>query len=171
MIADLNGPLFPNVGSGNTLSYNSVDTSLWFFWALQQYAEFSKNKKQIWLEYGRKMKLILEGYRKGTLFNIKMLENGLLYSGEPGKALTWMDAIVHGKPVTPRIGLAIEVNALWYNAIMFSLEVAKLADDTVFVDKWTKIAEHIPLAFTDTFGMKKKASLPIMSTVNIKIGR
>jgi predicted glycogen debranching enzyme len=159
MIADLNGPLFPNVGSGNSSSYNSVDTSLWFFWALQQYADFSKNKAQIWQEYGRKMKLILEGYRKGTLYNILMLDNGLLSAGEPGKALTWMDAIVHGKPVTPRIGLTVEVNALWYNAIMFSLEVAKLADDTEFIDKWTKIAEKIPQAFQDTFWNKEKGYL------------
>ena len=159
MIADLNGPLFPNVGSGNNSSYNSVDTSMWFFWALQQYADFSKSRKLIWQEYGRKMKLILEGYRTGTLYNIKMQENGLLYAGEPGKALTWMDAIVHGKPVTPRIGLAVEVNALWYNAIMFSLEVAKLADDKVFVNKWTKIAEQIPAAFTDTFWNEEKGFL------------
>ena len=159
MIADLNGPLFPNVGSGNSSSYNSVDASLWFFWALQQYADFSKNKKQIWQEYGRKMKLILDGYRKGTLYNIRMLENGLLYAGEPGKALTWMDAIVHGKPVTPRIGLAVEVNALWYNAIMFSLEVAKLGGDSEFINKWTQIADHIPAAFIATFWNKEKGYL------------
>jgi predicted glycogen debranching enzyme len=159
MIADLNGPLFPNVGSGNSSSYNSVDASLWFFWALQQYADFSKNKKQIWQEYGRKMKLILEGYRKGTLYNIQMLENGLLNAGEPGKALTWMDAIVHGKPVTPRIGLAVEVNALWYNAIMFSLEVAKLAKDSEFIKKWTKIADQIPPAFMAAFWNEEKGYL------------
>lgn len=159
MIADLNGPLFPNVGSGSSSSYNSVDASLWFFWALQQYADFSKNKKQIWQEYGKKMKLILEAYRKGTLFNIQMMENGLLYAGEPGKALTWMDAIVHGKPVTPRIGLAIEINALWYNAIRFSLEVAELSGDVKFIQKWTKIAEQIPSAFTATFWNEQKGYL------------
>jgi predicted glycogen debranching enzyme len=159
MIADLNGPLFPNNGYGSSSSYNSVDASLWFFWALQQYADFSKNKKQIWKEYGRKMKLILEGYRKGTRFNIQMMENGLLYAGEPGKAITWMDAIVHGKPVTPRIGLAIEINALWYNAILFSLEVAELAGDLEFIHQWTEIAEHIPSAFTATFWNEKKGYL------------
>jgi predicted glycogen debranching enzyme len=159
IITDLNGPLFPNVGSGNSSSYNSVDASLWFFWALQQYANFSKSKKQIWQEYGKKMKLILEGYRKGTLYNIRMMDTGLLYSGEPGKALTWMDAIVHGKPVTPRIGLAVEVNALWYNAIMFSLEVAKLAGDSEFTDNWMKIAEQIPPAFISTFWNEEKGYL------------
>jgi len=159
MIADLNGPLFPNIGSGSASSYNSVDASLWFFWALQQYAEFSDSKKEIWKEYGRKMKLILDGYRNGTLYGIQMLENGLLYAGEPGKALTWMDAIVHGKPVTPRIGLAVEVNALWYNAIRFSIEVAELAGDSEFVRKWSEIAEQIPSAFTATFWNEQKGYL------------
>jgi len=64
--------------------------------------------------------MILEGFRDGTMFNIKMLDNGLIYAGEPGKAVTWMDAIVDGKPVTPRLGIPVELSALWYNAIMFS---------------------------------------------------
>ncbi len=151
MIADLKGPLFPNLGSGGNSAYNSVDASLWFFWALQQYAEFTKTQDQIWKEYGKKMKLILEGYRAGTQFNIHMDENGLIYAGEPGKALTWMDAIVHGKPVTPRIGFAVEINALWYNAVCFSIEMAKLGGNKAFVKAWTPIRDRIPDAFIQTF--------------------
>ena len=51
-----------------------------------------------------------------------------------GKALTWMDAVVDGKACTRRIGLDVEINALWYNAIMFSLEVAELAEDKEFIE-------------------------------------
>ena len=51
-----------------------------------------------------------------------MQENGLIYAGEPGRAVTWMDAVVAGKPVTPRIGMPVEINALWYNAIMLALK-------------------------------------------------
>jgi predicted glycogen debranching enzyme len=159
MIADLNGPLFPNIGSGNQSAYNSVDAPLWFFWALQQYAEFTKSKFTIWKEYGRKMKLILEGYRAGTEFNIRMNENGLISAGEPGKALTWMDAIVHGKPVTPRIGMPVEINALWYNAVCFSLEVADLANDTAFINDWKSITEMIPISFLETFWNADKGYL------------
>jgi predicted glycogen debranching enzyme len=151
MLSELKGPLFPNIGSGNNSSFNSADSPLWFFWALQQYAEFAEKKETIWKEYGKKMKMILEGYRNGTDFSIHMEENGLIFAGETGKAVTWMDAIVQGKPVTPRIGLPVEINALWYNAVMFSLEVAKLAKDRSFVEKWTPIAEIIPSAFTETF--------------------
>ena len=159
MIADLKGPLFPNIGSGNQSAYNSVDAPLWFFWALQQYAEFTKSKPSIWKEYSRKMKLILEGYRAGTQFNIVMKENGLISAGEPGKALTWMDAIVHGKPVTPRIGMPVEINALWYNAICFSIEVAELAGDTAFTDEWKPVAEMIPASFVETFWNADKGFL------------
>ena len=159
MVSELNGPLFPNIGSGNNSAYNSVDTSLWFFWTLQQYAEFTGGKQSVWKDYGKKMKMILEGYRNGTLFNIHMVENGLIFAGEPGKALTWMDAIVEGKPVTPRIGFPVEVNALWYNAVMFSLEVARMAKDKDFVDQWEPIAERIPDSFVNTFWNSEKGYL------------
>ena len=159
MVAGMDGPFFTDTGSGSMSSLTSVDTSLWFFWALQQYAGFSGTKKQIWKEYGPVMKMILETYRKGTLYNIHMAGNGLLHAGEPGKPLTWMDAIVHGKPVTPRTGLAVEVNALWYNAISFSLETAGLAGDHSFIDDWSEIAEKMPEAFKSTFWNEQKGYL------------
>ena len=159
MLSDLKGPLFPNVGSGSDSAYNSVDASLWFFWALQQYSMYTGTHNQIWKEYGRKMKLILNGYRQGTEFNIRMLPNGLLSAGEEGRALTWMDAVVHGKPVTPRMGLAVEINALWYNAIRYSMEVAGLAGDQEFIDEWNETACNFPAAFKETFWNKDKGYL------------
>ena len=62
MISEMKGPLFPLCGSGNHATYHAADTSLWFFWTLQQYAEFTDGKKSIWKEYGKKMKAILEGF-------------------------------------------------------------------------------------------------------------
>ena len=159
MVAEMNGPLFPNIGEGSNSAYNSVDAPLWFFWALQQYADFTDTKSKIWKEYGKKMRNILEGFRDGTLHNIKMLENGLIYAGEQGKALTWMDAVVNSKPVTPRIGLPVEISALWYNAIMFSLEVAQLAKDEKFVKDWEPLSLIIKESFKDTFWCKDKGYL------------
>ncbi len=89
--------------------------------------------------------------RKGTDFNIHMQDNGLIWAGATGHALTWMDAVVDGKPITPRIGLAVEINALWYNAIMFSLELAVAAGDEKFIKRWAHIAEMIPASFAQTF--------------------
>src|SRR5204862_413359 len=60
---------------------------------------------------------LLTGYQRGTRFGIHMDGDGLLAAGVPGVALTWMDAVVHGEPVTPRIGKPVEVQALWINAL------------------------------------------------------
>lgn len=151
MVGELNGPLFPNLGTGNTAAYNSVDTPLWFFWSLQQYVLFTGKSAEVWKEYGTKMKGILDGYRIGTEYNINMEPDGLISAGEHGKALTWMDAVVGGRPVTQRNGKAVEINALWYNAIMFSLELARLADDDDFLQAWEPVAKMIPDSFVKTF--------------------
>lgn len=159
MLKDLKGPLFPNIGSGDYSAYNSVDAPLWFFWALQQYTYQTKSHTKTWKEYGDKMKMILNGFKQGTVYNIKMQENGLVYAGQEGKALTWMDAVIDGRAVTPRIGMPVEINALWYNALMFSLELAKLAKDKVFVEEWGELAEGFPEIFKTVFWDKNKAYL------------
>jgi predicted glycogen debranching enzyme len=159
MLKDLKGPLFPNCGDSTDAAYNSVDAPLWFFWALQQYAEASGTENTIWKNYGKKMQLILNGFRNGTDFNIKMHENSLIFAGENGKALTWMDAIVDGKAVTPRTGYAVEINALWYNAVRFCLEMAQLAGDKDFIKKWEHIPEKIAISFNETFWNEEKGYL------------
>jgi len=155
-ISEMQGPLFPNSGTGLRLKYNSVDASLWLFWTLQQYILAGANRKTVWKQYGAVLKMILQNFKEGVSYNIHMLENGLLYAGVPGEALTWMDAVVDGKPITPRTGLAVEVNALWYNAICFALEMAEEANDTDFVEIWKPISQNIPTSFTKTFWYKEK---------------
>jgi predicted glycogen debranching enzyme len=159
MVRDLKGPLFPNYGLKGHAVYNSVDAPLWFFWTLQQYVLHTRKWEEVWKDYGSKMKLILNGFSNGTQYQIKMLENGLLHAGEPGQALTWMDAVVDGKPVTPRHGLPVEVNALWYNAIMFALELAGKAKDKRFVADWKPVAEMIPGAFVREFWDEQRGYL------------
>jgi len=97
------------------------------------------------------MKQILAAYRNGLPYNIKMQSNGLIWAGEKGFALTWMDAVVCGKPVTPRIGYPVEINALWYNAIMFTLELAAQNKDTKFIKEWEPIANMARENFTKVF--------------------
>jgi predicted glycogen debranching enzyme len=156
MVSEMNGPLFPLFGSGSNTIYGAADTSLWFFWTLQQYVDFTGEHEKTWKEYGKKMKLILESYRKGTEFNIHMEPDGLIYAGIPGMALTWMDAFANGKPVTPRMGKAVEVNALWYNAIRFAIELATLAGDHKFCEEWTPLAEMIPDSYFNAFWNPEK---------------
>jgi len=88
-----------------------------------------------------------------------MLPNGLIYGGADGYAGTWMNAAPEGMVVTPRIGFAVEVNALWYNAVMFAIETAKLAKDKKFVDEWEPLAKNFPNVFKETFWDKEEGYL------------
>ncbi len=159
MLSELKDGLFPNLGQGKNASYNSVDASLWFFWALQQYKLTQNSTAGIWKEYGQPMRKIISQFKEGTHNGIKMHENGLLWSGEKGKAVTWMDAIVHGKPVTERSGYAVEINALWYNAICFSLELAREANNRQFIKEWETWPEQFRNSFKKTFWDDKKGYL------------
>ena len=144
----MKGRLFPNMGDNDNPAFNSVDAPLWFFQALWNYG---LDLKETWQRYGSAMKNVLNAYRAGTSFGIHMRGNGLIYSGAPGKALTWMDAVVEGVPVTPREGYAVEINALWYNAVCYSLDCARGARDRAFVKEWEKLPELISSSFIETF--------------------
>jgi len=141
--------LFPNMGEGSNQSFNSVDAPLWFFWAVQQYME--KGGTDGWELYGEAAKSIINEYKKGTGYNIHMRDNGLIYADSPGKSLTWMDAVVNGVPVTQRYGYAVEVNALWYNAVCFSLEMARGSKDKKFIKENEKLPELIKKSFLELF--------------------
>src|SRR6056297_331963 len=149
MVSRMKGGLFPNMGSEEAPAFNSVDAPLWFIWSLQQYAKYIHGL-DIWERYGKAVREVLEAYRDGTSYNIRMLENGLIHAGEPGKALTWMDAVVHGEPVTPREGCPVEINALWYNAICQALSWAEERDPQ-FVESWKEMPERIRGSFVDQF--------------------
>ncbi len=160
MSKELKDGLFPNMGNGASSAFNSVDAPLWFFWTLQMYTEYTNDFQDVWTHYGKKMKAILNAFRSGELpFNIRMHHNGLIWAGEKGVALTWMDAVVHGVPVTPRTGFQVEINALWYNAIMFTLGLASTFKDTKFVKEWEPIAKQVAQSYKDTFWFETKQYL------------
>jgi predicted glycogen debranching enzyme len=145
--------LFPNMGNVNNLAFNSVDAPLWFFWSVQLYT--LNGGTDGWDRYGTAAKAVLNAYKNGTDFNIHMRENGLIYAGTAGKALTWMDAVVNGVPVTPRNGFAVEINALWYNAVCFALEMAEKARDKNFIKEFGQLPELIKKSFLETFWDEK----------------
>jgi predicted glycogen debranching enzyme len=158
MVAKLQHGLFPNMGSDDNPAYNSVDAPLWFIWALQQFNIYDPDF-DIWKRYGRYIKHILTHFRQGTLFNIHMEENGLIYAGQESKALTWMDAVVHGTPVTQRDGYPVEISALWYNGIRFALDLAEAAGDKKFVSDWNDIPSRIESSFIQAFWYEKEGYL------------
>jgi predicted glycogen debranching enzyme len=150
MISQMDGPNFPETGRGEGTSYVSADTALWFIWALSQCTGEKMKADYIWDEYGEILTRILESYHHGNDY-ITLAENQLLYIDKKYPAITWMNANVEGQAVTPRYGYVVEVNALWYNAIKFVLEIAGKAKNKSFIKKWTAIADQIPASFKDVF--------------------
>ena len=119
--------LFPNqlhVYGGS--SYNTVDASLWFFWAAQMYVRYSGETERLKGRILDTMRRILAAYVTGQVPDGTIREDGLLDVGTPDTQLTWMDVKVNGIPVTPRFGRPVEINALWINALYFYVE---LSDD------------------------------------------
>jgi predicted glycogen debranching enzyme len=149
----MNNGLFPNMGGTNDPAFNSVDAPLWFFWSLQNYT--ANGASDCWERYGEAARSVLAAYKSGTTFNIRMRGNGLIYADAPGKALTWMDAVVNGVPVTQRNGYAVEINALWYNAVCFALEMARAAKDRSFVREYEMLPELIKKSFLEIFWDEK----------------
>ncbi len=111
--------LLPNVfpDAGEEPAYNTVDASLWFFHAVYKYLEYTADFDFVQEHIYPVLRDIVDRHIEGTEFNIHMDEDGLITAGALGLQLTWMDAKVGDWVVTPRHGKAVEINALWYNAL------------------------------------------------------
>ena len=96
--------------------YNTVDASMWYFYAAYKYYEATDDLETI-KELMPTFKNIIDFYQKGTHFDIKMNEDGLISAGSGFNQITWMDVFANGKVITPRHGKPVEINALWYNAL------------------------------------------------------
>jgi len=152
LVSEMKDGLFPNTGKGDEINYLSSDTSLWFFRTLQQYIEFTGDEEWVWKKYGKLMKQILNTYRNGiSEMGLYINEFGLLYAERENTALTWMDAVLDGKPITQRPGFVVEVNALWYNAVAFTMDLAKKNKDVRFVLAWNPVQGVIDKAFLEKF--------------------
>ena len=97
--------------------YNTVDGTLWYFVAVYHYLEATGDRDFVVTDLLPILLDIVEWHRKGTRYHIKTDRDSLLFAGEAGEQLTWMDARVGDWVVTPRTGKPVEVQALWYNAL------------------------------------------------------
>ncbi|MEJ2748542.1 MAG: amylo-alpha-1,6-glucosidase, partial [Anaerolineae bacterium] len=114
---------FPDVG--RKPEYNTVDATLWYIEAARNYYDLTGDR-QLLSELFPVFKEILKWYERGTRYNIHMdLTDALIYAGEAGIQLTWMDAKIGDWVVTDRIGKPVEINALWYNALRVMAEFAR----------------------------------------------
>jgi predicted glycogen debranching enzyme len=120
--------MLPNVfpDAGQKPEYNTADAALWYFEAVRQYVAATNDLKFL-RELYPVLAAIIDWHLRGTRYRIHAdSEDGLLYAGEPGVQLTWMDAKVGDWVVTPRIGKPVEINALWLNAVCTMTEFARL---------------------------------------------
>ena len=106
--------------------YNNVDGTLWYFIAIQKYFEASGDSDFILKEILPVLKDIIDWHFRGTRYNIHVDTDGLLFAGEKGQQLTWMDARIGDWVVTPRMGKPVEVQALWYNALKVFAQLLQL---------------------------------------------
>lgn len=159
LLADIKEGIIPNAGSGDNACYNTADASLWLIWAMQQFVKYYVTGERIWQMYGSALSAILSHYKDGAQSGIRMQEDGLITACEEKTALTWMDAVINNQPVTPRCGKAVEINALWYNAVSFCLQIAAEAGDKNFTKKWSAYPEKIRDSFVRCFWNSEKKYL------------
>jgi predicted glycogen debranching enzyme len=115
---------FPD--SGGTPEFNSVDASLWYVVAVHELLQAGRGSslltpaQQLALESA--VLAIVSGYARGTRYGIRMDRDALLSAGVPGVQLTWMDAKVGERVITPRVGKPVEIEALWLNALAIAAQ-------------------------------------------------
>jgi predicted glycogen debranching enzyme len=114
--------MFPE--AGEVPGYNTVDATLWYFEAIRLYHDATQDEALL-QELFPALAEIIRWHQQGTRYGIHLDTDGLIYAGEPDVQLTWMDAKVDDWVVTPRQGKAIEVNALWYNALRIMADFAE----------------------------------------------
>ena len=144
--------------AGSASASVAVDAPLWFFRTLQE-LEREIGAKEIWARYGEVMKSILAAYKRGIGDCVVLHDNGLVWAAKENAALTWMDSIVDGKPVTQRAGYAVEIQALWYNAVCYTLALAKKMGDKSFVKEWKSLPERTKASFVEKFWLKEEGYL------------
>ena len=134
---------FPD--AGETPEYNTVDATLWYFVALHEVVT-ATGDVALARELFPVLADIIDWHIRGTRYNIHMDEaDALLYAGEEGVQLTWMDAKVDDWVVTPRTGKAVEINALWYNALCIMASLAEQLGEEV--GRYAALAERVAAGF------------------------
>jgi predicted glycogen debranching enzyme len=154
---------FPD--AGGTPEYNTVDAALWYFEAVRQYFEATHDTQTV-AQIFPVLSEIIEAHLKGTRYNINAdPSDGLLYAGEEGVQLTWMDARVGTKVITPRIGKPIEINALWYNALRTMATLAPVAGNAA--ERFHKLADKVKASFSRFWDEAKGYCYDVIDTPGI----
>ena len=126
------------------------DVLLWFLWTVQQYAR-TTSMVEAATKYEQLANSIISFIRKQNHPNLFLHNNGLLYVNGTEKPATWMNSLEDGRPITPRTGYVVEINALWYNALKFTSELTRVTGNEHAADLLDYQAEIARDAFVKTF--------------------
>lgn len=145
--------MLPNrfTDTGEPPEYNNVDATLWYFIAIYKYLRATNDREFVLGELLPVLREIIDWHLKGTRYNIHVTEDGLLYSGEKGIQLTWMDSKIGAWVVTPRTGKPVEINALWYNALAIYSLLLELSGDEHGAAEIAQKAGVAKKSFNDQF--------------------
>ncbi len=131
--------------TGQAPGYNTADATLWYFEAIRAYYAATRDEGLV-RDLFPVLSDIIDWHRRGTRYQIHVDDgDGLLYAGEPGVQLTWMDAKVDDWVVTPRIGKPVEINALWYNTLRIMADFAPIAGESAA--PYASLAEQTAAGF------------------------
>lgn len=141
--------LFPD--AGHPPEYNTVDATLWYFVAIDEYFRAAGDRALLEELYPT-LRSIVRWHQRGTRYGIQVdRADGLLRAGEPGVQLTWMDAKIGDWVVTPRIGKPVEVNALWFNVLMIMHDCARRLDDAEAAAEYGAAADRVERSLRERF--------------------
>lgn len=127
------------------------DILLWAIWCIQQYGKMTTTKQCV-EKYGKLVQDIMAFIRKNGHPGMQLMDNGLLYApGGMDKAITWMNSTANGRPIVPRSGYIVEVEALWYNALKFTAEISRQTGDEASAADLEALATTAGKSFIDFF--------------------
>jgi predicted glycogen debranching enzyme len=148
---------FPD--AGDEAEYNTVDATLWYFEATRAYVEKTGDYAFVEANLYEKLINVVLWHLQGTRYNIHVDTDGLLYAGEMGTQLTWMDAKIGDYVATPRIGKPVEIQALWYNALKIMADFAGKFGDADDRKKYESMAAMTKETFNQVFWNEADACL------------
>ncbi len=142
--------------AGGNLRYTftpeaGADGPLWAFRALQMLEKDGVSREEIWKSYSPMMKSILDSYMHNQSGKISVHDNGLVWAWSEDSAISWLDYTYEVDQTQGRNGYQVEVNALWYNAVSYALDLAKEFGDSAFVDSWSVIPAKTKESFVEMF--------------------